>query len=788
MLTFSNFRATCVAASRSGRAAFFVVLMGLFVSTPAPAQQTSLENLLQVGVGSAHACAVSADGRVSCWGSGANGQLGNGGFQSVGTTPVGVESLSGVSKIGVALDHSCALVGADEVYCWGSNFHGELGSGDSNSSSALPRKVIGLPPAMHVVAGGAYEIPPTVFGIPPSGSGPIPAGGFSCALTLSNAVQCWGINNFGQLGDGTRVNRAQPAPVVGLGSGIASLSAGGAHACALTNAGAVFCWGANTQGQLGDGTTVSRDVPALVVGLESGVQNIALGEVHSCAQLASGALRCWGANIRGEIGDGTFERRLVPTALSVQLENVTNLAAGGYRTCAGTADGRLHCWGSNSSGELGDGTRIVRANPTMVSGLSGSASQVDMAARNTCVRNSLGRAQCWGNNFQGTLADGHQAFRRVPTETAFADTAVSSVSAALDGDHSCALDSNGNVRCWGENTYGQLGDGTTVPRSSPVFVAAGMSSVQAGATHSCALSIEGAVRCWGDNSRGQLGDGSNIQSNEPIQVVGLESGALALSVGSWHSCAVTSERSVVCWGSNSGSQLGNNSTADSNVPVSAFAPIAMASVAAGRNHSCAISTGGAVLCWGDGQFGQIGNGGFGSVSMPSSVSGLETGATEITAGANHNCAIDASGGMLCWGIASEGRLGNGSSLTNRNILTPVTGLNSGVESIDAGSYHTCARLATGTMHCWGRNFEGQAGIGSNQQLLVPNAVQGLSSQVASISAGHYHTCAVINAAAAAGTLRCWGWDQLRQLGLGGRVYSLPGDVVASEQLFRDGFE
>jgi alpha-tubulin suppressor-like RCC1 family protein len=181
-------------------------------------------------------------------------------------------------------------------------------------------------------------------------------------------VQCWGVNASGQLGDGTTVGRLTPVPVTSLSSGVQAIAVGGLHSCALTTAGATQCWGSNVFGQLGDDTTISRTTPVPVIGLGSGVQAVAAGDTHTCAVTMTGALRCWGSNILGELGDGTTIQRLTPVAVTGSGSGVQAVAAGRHNTCALSTGGVVLCWGRNDAGQLGDGTQTQRSTPVVVLG------------------------------------------------------------------------------------------------------------------------------------------------------------------------------------------------------------------------------------------------------------------------------------------------------------------------------------------------------------------------------------------------------------------------------------
>jgi alpha-tubulin suppressor-like RCC1 family protein len=228
----------------------------------------------------------------------------------------------------------------------------------------------------------------------------------TCALTTGGGVKCWGGNSFGQLGDGSVASRTTPVNVFGLTSGVSAIAAGGNHTCALTNGGAVKCWGANFNGQLGDGTTTARLTPVDVSGLTSGVSAIAAGGIHTCALTTGGGVKCWGRNLTGQLGDGTFTSRLTPVDVSGLNSGVSAIAAGGDHTCALTASGGVKCWGWNGNGQLGDGSIGSRTTPVNVSGLTSGVSAIAAGDFHTCALTTGGEAKCWGSHQNGQLGIG----------------------------------------------------------------------------------------------------------------------------------------------------------------------------------------------------------------------------------------------------------------------------------------------------------------------------------------------------------------------------------------------
>lgn len=395
--------------------------------------------------------------------------------------------------------------------------------------------------------GGPTETPtstPTHTATPTITPTPIPisvqslsAGGFhTCALTAGGGVRCWGANDFGQLGDGTTAQRLTPGDVPSLTSGVVAVAAGGQHTCAITASGGVKCWGRNDYGQLGDGTTTMRTLPVDVTGLTSGVAAISAGGYHTCALLTSATLRCWGRGTEGQLGNGAWSNSPVPVNVTA-LADVATVTAGGSdaqggHTCAVTITGAIYCWGRNDFGQLGDGTTAWRNAPGAVSGLSNGVIAAGAGRYHSCAMTVAGGVKCWGWGIGGQLGHGDTSSSLVPVDVAN----LSGASAlTVGGMQACAIANAGGVKCWGYNTAGQLGDGTLgTNRSSPVNMLespggpafAGALVIASGGAlstdaHTCVLTATRAV-CTGANFNGQVGDGTTTNRSTPVDIVALE--------------------------------------------------------------------------------------------------------------------------------------------------------------------------------------------------------------------------------------------------------------------------
>ncbi len=350
-----------------------------------------------------------------------------------------------------------------------------------------------------------------------------------------------------------------------------------------------------------------------------------------------------------------------------RAQPVSSIEAGIYHTCALIAGGGVKCWG-HKSGDWAGVTPADSKLPRVVLGLTSNVAQLAAGGWHNCVRTSSGGAKCWGNNSFGQLGNFSGG---ALVEVFGLSSGVLSVTGG--GVHSCATVAGGGARCWGLNFSGQLGDGTGVSSTAPVDVAglgSGVTFIEGHlADQTCAIA-GGGLKCWGRNHQGQLGNGGFSNSTVPIDVSGLASGVAAVSVGFGHVCAVTTLGGAKCWGGNGSGQLGNNSIANSNVPVDVVGLTSgVAAVAAGGAHTCALLTTGGVKCWGNNASGQLGNNSFVDEETPVNVSGLSSGVIGLTAGGNHTCALLLTGRAKCWGENIYGQLGDG---TNTERATPVT--------------------------------------------------------------------------------------------------------------------
>jgi alpha-tubulin suppressor-like RCC1 family protein len=354
----------------------------------------------------------------------------------------------------------------------------------------------------------------------------IAAGAYhACAVTSAGAVSCWGWNEQGQLGNGSTIDRHVPVPVIGLTGGVVSVSANYNHGCALMSSGAIKCWGRNSEGQLGDGTTEERHTPVDVQSVPDGVVSTSVGKSHACALTAAGAVYCWGRNDQGQLGGGTTaEKSLIPAAVPSVASGVAAIAAAKNYTCALTVLGAVECWGRNGNGQLGNGTTADSVAPVPVAGLSRGVIAIRATGDFVCALTSTSTVKCWGENDHGQLGNGSTTDSHVPV--AVRNPGTSLVAITVGANHACTLSKTSAVSCWGRNDHGQLGDGTTRESHVPVAVrnlGSGVVTISAGASGHfvCALTRAGIVKCWGRNTYGQLGNGTATDSPKPASILRL---------------------------------------------------------------------------------------------------------------------------------------------------------------------------------------------------------------------------------------------------------------------------
>ena len=780
----------------------------------------------RITAGNLHTCAVLDSGGVRCWGSNDHGELGNG-TTTTSTVPVVVSDLSGVLQVSAGGSHTCALVHGGTVKCWGLNGNGQLGNGQLGNGLLGPAFV------------DSVYTPVSVFGL--TGAKSIASGGFhSCAIKADGTVVCWGQDGSGQLGDGSPGDfSTTPTPVSGITAAnpAKALALGDSHSCAILDDGHVKCWGHNSFGELGDGTMTDRSVATAVSGLTADAGAITAGETHTCALMADAnrTIFCWGSNAYGQLGHPTTvvdngtpdpdDDFMEPSPIPLRVrydddpdpigETIKDLvdgkavSSGQFHTCALLDGGDVRCWGNNQRGQLGadpiPGTakleNSVYALP--VPGL-GTATAVTAGGFHSCAL-SGSAMRCWGYDFFGQLG----GFRNQSTLPVKVTAVTGATQVAAGTKFACALVDLATLStpvCWGSNENGRLGAGLSVPNTTirvPVNGLGSISSIDAGNGHACVMPTPSDTpKCWGAGADGQLGNGADDDHNAPVTVSGIsnatqvDAGGGLAAVERGITCARTTSGRAQCWGRNADGQLGDNTTDDSNTPVTvqidtdpdpdvvALADLTNVSqVAAGAFHACARISNGTVRCWGFNGNGELGD----NTNTERHTAVLVqqdtdpdtddplTGVVSVVAGNGFSCALLSGGAVRCWGANGSGQLGDETN-TSRNEADTVVRTDNTIGGVTdltdanlltAGDHHSCARRTDGMVVCWGEGGDGQLGVGSTSDstrgvITYATPPSEVNPFITSLSASRHNTCARLIDS----TVECWGDNSAGQLGDG----------------------
>ena len=802
-----------------------------------------LTSIIQVSAGGEHTCALTAEGGVKCWGHNGAGRLGNGSTAET-DHPVDVITsnrdstpLIGIVQVSAGSTHTCALTSAGEVMCWGSGSAGQLGNKADNDQEY----------PVDVVTSKNNSDP--ITGIVQISAG----NNYTCALTEEGKVKCWGEALYGRLGHEGNSNSNYPVDVAEqvrsafMLSGIAEIGVGENHACALTNRGEMRCWGrldysttdeqpaplavhqdaSGTHFYMGlwprqyscysddtcelDGEFLTRPhltgtrsdgnaTPEIKVLGVTGGENVALHTDANCSSASIGS---------GTVGTGAQEVTITPNSNLVAMENRIYAKVDGVCSLSGV-DYTYQNGTERITGESqGDET-----TPTLTLSLVNSGDAVSIHKNPKCSDTALASGTASGNSIDVTLSElsvgtntlyfkQNNICHPVGFDYKLASYIGKSFHVSAGGEHSCAVTSSGGVACWGEGGKGQLGNNRVWDRDHPVNVVdedsnvlTGFVEVSAGHEHTCGLTSSGSVQCWGEGSEGRLGNKSTADTDTPVSVVTSSgnnnplTGIVQISAGRYHTCALTAENRIKCWGYGANGQLGNRGYTRKNHPSnvaesqSSGTPLAnIVQISTGYIHTCALTTEGRVKCWGDLSYRQLGTG------CPSGhcpigynypvdvVTALESttplsGIVQISAGDYHTCALTSGGTVKCWGGGWDGTLGEGGS-TNNSKNFPVDVVNGSGSStllgnivqITSGGGHNCALSSGGGAFCWGAGSNGE--LGNNRSTnrnypvsLINGARNGNMSGVLQISSGDDHNCIMISS----GEVRCWGYGNKGGLG------------------------
>ena len=643
----------------------------------------------QISAGDEVTCGLQGDGSLWCWGHNQVGQVGTGDKAAVIATPTQVAGTW--SAVSVGFDHVCAIQSDGAIACWGEDNQGQCGDSNLGAVNFQPVGVEtgGGRPGAYVAVSAGFE--------------------FTCGLATDQTAWCWGQAQQGEVGVPSTNNAVAPVQAGSAADTYTAISTGLDHTCALRPDHHIRCWGGNEAGQLGDDTTTGGPTPVAVGQDLATWASVTASGAHTCAIDTAGALWCWGANLHDELaadtGAETFKSS--PNAVSAPGTTWTAAIAGHLDTCAIDAQHQLWCAGLDGGalGEAGGGTRkrpVKVGSNVMKFALGGDSSNFTGTA---CAIDPQAHLSCWGYNGEGTVGDGTQLDRQVAVPLPMTMT----WNAISVGNHACAIDASGALWCWGNNSNGQVGSGNAGNFDlAPVAILAGTTwgAVGVGAD-SCAVHIpDGSASCWGANNAGQAGNpntGTDVTTPTPIDSMDQWS---FVGAGDTHACGLSSE-GVACWGDCSEGQCGSAVSGSFAPTLVALPPGPYDTLAIGGRHNCAGLAGSAFYCWGANESGQLGDQTVMTRGIPELLQGTWL---AIAAGEDHTCGVAMDHTLACWGLNQFGQLGDGTVLDHHEPK-PV-GSDTDWATVYAGPVDTCALKINGDLYCWGRDTEGEVGDGT----------------------------------------------------------------------------
>ena len=784
------------------------------VGTPMAAK-----TIIQISAGAGHSLALASDGTVYAWGQNTYGQLGNN-VTTNSSSPVAVQTtgtpMAGKSIVNIAAGgyHSLALADDGTVYAWGYNPTGQLGNGATvDSRTPVAVKATGTPMAgknIIKIAAGVHN---------------------SLALASDGTVYTWGRGEFGQLGNGTTTDSNIPVAVKTVGTPMASktiigISGGPAYMLAVDSNGKVYGWGRNANGQLGSLSHTDSSVPvASQIPAGKSIIQVSAGGwdgSHSLALTHDNIVYGRGRNSNGQLGNNSTSDSLAavvaqlnlmdtpstPTQVVVEPGNAKATISWQSPVVTGGKSIVGYVLRYRTIGAVDWTTVDVAATVTShaITGLTNDQIyQTQVAAKTAAGTGDFSSIILATPHAKPTIANVSPAIGPVAggqnvtiTGTNFTLKGKKIVQTANGNGYSLALADDGTVYAWGQNNYGQLGNGTTTNSSVPVAVKTTgtpmegkrIIKVSTKVWYSLALADDGTVYAWGFNGSGQLGDGTILtHSSTPVAVkiagTPMEGKTIVgIAAGASHSLALASDGTIYVWGGNAYGQFGNGVTATSSV-----VPVAVKTVGtpmdnkkiiqihAGYHHSLALASDGTVYTWGQNTYGQLGNNTMINANVPVSVQTIGTPMAgkiivQLAAGNSQSVALASDGTIYAWGWNKYGQLGNGMTVDSRiPVAVKVTGTPMAgkvITQVAANNAHTLAVASDGSVYNWGWNQYGQLGNGTATNSSVPVAVKTTGTPMAGKTITQITSGGSANSLALAsdGTMYAWGWGQYGQLGDG----------------------
>jgi alpha-tubulin suppressor-like RCC1 family protein len=626
-----------------------------------PINVTGSTTWTQISAGTGFILAINTNGTLWSWGNNNAGQLGVSSTTN-SISPRLVSGPAGTSWAAIAAgsSHSLGITTTGRLYGWGYNLFGQVGNFSSSNVSSPVLLTPGgqLLSWASVTAGGTHSL----------------------AITTTGRLYGWGANSTGQVGDTTTSNRSSPVLVSGPATtSWSTIGAGSGHSLGITATGQLYAWGNNGNGQLGILLTNNRAGPELVSGpATTSWAAIQGGAFHTLAITTTGELFAWGANSNGQLGDSTTVDKSSPILVSGPVNTSwSSVSSGSQHSLAIATTGRLYAWGSNTSGQLGDNTLTAVSSPILVSGPA-ATSWIAVSGYNnstgTWALTSGNILWGWGSNTTEVLgiATNVSSPQQVGTS--------SWIAISTKGSLSLAITTAGRLYAWGGGPSGSQGDLSTIPKSSPVLVSGptntSWSAIAAAAGFGLAISTTGQLWGWGSNINGGVGNNSGTSVSSPVLVSGPASTSWSVvACGQEHALAISTTGQLYAWGLNSSGQLGILSTTRKSSPVLVSGPTGASwiAVSGGQEHSLAITADGTLYAWGRGTFGRLGDNTTVAKSSPILVSGpANTSWSAISAGLQHSTALTSLGQLYTWGYNAGGQLGD-SSTTSSSLPVLIPG-------------------------------------------------------------------------------------------------------------------
>ena len=714
----------------------------------------------QISSGYLHTMAVDKYGFPWSWGYNNNGQLGNNTIVSF-STPIAIFGIDKTfCQISSGQQNTFGLDKYGKVWGWGLNLIGQLGI-NTLVCKSTPIAILGVNKTFCQISSGLKH---------------------TITLDFRGKIWGWGYNGKGQLGINLGANcQSTPVVILGVNKTFCKISAGDSQTFGIDKNGKLWGWGNNTQGVLGDYTTVSKSTPVAVLGVLKTFCKISAGYAHTIVIDKYGKVWCWGFGGAGEVGSpGNYS---TPKAILGITKTFCQISAGYFSSMGIDKNGKVWGWGYNNKGQLGVNSTTNKATPTAILGVNKTFCKIAAAQNYTLAIDNYNRVWGWGYNASGQLGDGTTVQKLTPVMISLSPTNF--ISGGLNWQipslvHSTGLKTNGQIYTWGDNQYGEIGNNNTAAVCVPTLVEKSTKNktfckISAGNNHTISIDLRGKVWTWGLNTTGQLGNNSLLAKSTPVVIGGVNKTFCDVSAGYTHSLGM--DKYGVSWGWGDLALIGNNTINGMPIiPVRVFGDKTFCQISAGQYHSTGIDYLGRTWTWGWNAQGQIGDNTIVARSIPVAVLGNKT-FCQISAGYQHTLSIDKYGYLWGWGYNNSGQLGDNTGVSKS---IPVAVFTYQFNQISAGLYHSVGLDKYGKVWGWGYNITGQLGDNTVVCKSIPVLVGGVNKTFCQISTEFKFTSAIDKY----GKVWTWGENVYGQLGNNTVVcYSTPVTILGVTKTF-----